>query len=89
MAIDVREWAERMRATHDRKDREDAERYWRLSPEERMREFAELCRSAMEILMALPAERRDAALRHRDELPESSRRHLARLRAEHAASRRG
>jgi hypothetical protein len=87
MAIDVRDWAERMRASHDRKDREDARAYWALGPEGRMREFAGLCRSALQVLLALAPERRDAALRHRDELPASSRAALARLRAEHAAER--
>jgi hypothetical protein len=88
MAIDVRDWAERMRASHERKDREVACAYWALGPDGRMREFAALCRSAMEILQALPEERRAAALRHRDELPASSQRALARLRAEYAADRR-
>ncbi|MEW5739621.1 MAG: hypothetical protein AB1938_11880 [Myxococcota bacterium] len=87
MAMDVREWAERMRASHERKDREEAEAWWAMGPEGRMREFAALCRSAMLVLTALTPERRAAALEYRDPLPDSSQRHLARLRAEHAAQR--
>ena len=51
-----------------------------MSVQERAALLGALCRSAMELLRAMPPEVRARALAHRDPLPESTREALARLR---------
>lgn len=64
----------------------DVAEYRGMSPEGKLALVAAACRSAMKLLAARDDAER--ALSHRDPLPDSSLRALARLRAE-AAERRG
>lgn len=58
--------------------RQEADRYRGMSPEERARHLAAVCRDAMRLVAARPDA--DRVRRRRDPLPESSRAVLARLR---------
>ena len=78
--VNVREWIARQQAAHERLDREEILRLRAMSVEERGRLLGELCRSAMELVQAMPPDVRARALAHRDPLPESTRQALARLR---------
>ncbi|MBM4379490.1 MAG: hypothetical protein FJ086_09350 [Deltaproteobacteria bacterium] len=51
-----------------------------MSVQERAELLAALCRSALELVRAMPPELRERALAHRDPLPASTREALARLR---------
>ena len=83
--MDVRTWIARMRASHDRADREEAARYAAMTPEERWRDVVAAC-DTVRFYWSLPgyAERLRSA---EDALPESSRAALARLREEYRRSR--
>jgi hypothetical protein len=74
-------WATADRASIERQ----AARYRSLTPEERARELAAVCRAAARLVASRPD--RAEILAHRDELPESSRRALARLREEYRSRR--
>ena len=84
--MDVRTWIERQRESHDRRDRETAGRMGALSPAERADLQRSLSQSMMKVILAMPADQRDAVLKTRTPLPESSVRALARLRANHGRS---
>jgi len=87
MSRDVREWIERQRASHARADDEEIARVRQMTPAERWELQRALCRSAMELLFALPEAQRRRVLESRDPLPPSSEAALRRLRAEYAAKR--
>lgn len=78
--VDIREWIGRQQAAHARLDREEMARLRAMSVHERVELLGALCRSAMELVHAMPPEVRSRALAHRDPLPESTRVALARLR---------
>jgi hypothetical protein len=85
VTVTAREWIERQRASHAKADEAEAERIRRMTPDERWELERALCRSAMEMLLALPEEARRKVLADRDPLPPSSDAALKRLRAEYAA----
>jgi hypothetical protein len=88
MAMDVRTWVERQQESHARADREEAERFRRMSTAERARVLQGLCRSAMQALASAPEATRQRALAFRAPLPDSSVKALARLRKAYDPGRR-
>lgn len=83
----VREWVARMRAVHERVDREELLRARALTQRERVAALQSASVLALQTLKAMHPEVRARALAQRDPLPESSVRAIARLRAQ-AATRR-
>jgi hypothetical protein len=73
-----------MRESHARVDREEAERLAAMTPSQRAELLQSLARASMKVVLSLPEEERRVALEFQAPLPESSKRALARLRAEHA-----
>ncbi|MBL8923702.1 MAG: hypothetical protein JNJ54_32910 [Myxococcaceae bacterium] len=86
MGTPTHEWIERMRAAHDRADREEAARVRGMTQAERVEALRAACVTAQHVLAAMTPEARARALAHRDPLPESSVKALRRLR-EQAARR--
>lgn len=81
MGMPVREWVERMRTAHERVELEELRRGRLLSQQERIAATQAASALARRTLDAMSPEVRARALAHRDPLPESSVRALARLRA--------
>jgi hypothetical protein len=79
MAIDVRNWARRH---GEAKSREEATRYRGMTPTQRLRIFLEINDLSWALFRANP--RLQTALELRDELPESTRAHLRRLKRGYA-----
>ena len=80
MAKPIHIWIERMRAAHERADREEFARVRAMSQEERVAALEAASRTAQTVLSAMTPQARQRALEHRDPLPESSMRALERLR---------
>jgi len=80
MATPIHEWIDRMRAAHERADREELARVRAMSQAERVAALKAACITARRVLDAMTAEARARALAQRDPLPESSVRALKRLR---------
>ena len=86
MAKPIHEWIERMRAAHDRADREEFARARAMTQEERIAALQAASLTAQRVLEVMTPEARQRALAYRDPLPESSVKALRRLRekAKHA-----
>lgn len=80
MADAIHQWIERMRAAHDRADREEFARVRGMSLQERIAALQAASLTAQRVLEAMAPEARQRALAHRDPVPESSIRALQRLR---------
>lgn len=87
MAKPIHEWIERMRAAHERADREEFARVRAMTQEQRVAALQAACLTAQRVLEAMTPEARARALAHRDPLPESSVRALQRLREAARAQR--
>lgn len=88
MGQPIHEWIERMRAAHERADREEFARVRAMTQEQRVAALQASCLTAQRALDAMPPEARARALARRDPLPESSVRALQQLR-ERARQRAG
>ena len=84
--MDVRTWISRQVASHERKDREEAERFRAMTAEQRSEVLRSLSSAAMRAVLSLPDDQRKRALEHRDPLPESSIRAWSRLRKSYGSS---
>jgi len=82
MADAIHQWIDRMRAAHDRADREEFARVRAMSLQERIAALQAAALTAQRVLEAMAPEARQRALAHRDPLPDSSIRALKRLRQE-------
>lgn len=88
MARPIHQWIERMRAAHERADREEFARWRAMTQEDRIAALQASSLTAQRVLEAMTPEARERALAFRDPLPESSVKALRRLRekAKHARS---
>ena len=86
MAKPIHQWIERMRAAHERADREEFARVRAMTQAERIAALQASSLTAWRVLEAMAPEAQARALAHRDPLPESSVSALRRLRekASHA-----
>lgn len=80
MSKPIQQWIERMRAAHERADREETARVRAMTLDERVTALQAVSITAQRLLEAMPPETRARAQAHRDPLPESSIRALRRLR---------
>lgn len=81
MGKPIHEWIERMRAAHDRADREEFARVRAMTQEERIAALQAASLTAQRVLEVMSPEARARALAHRDPLPESTVKALRALRA--------
>lgn len=81
MGQPIHEWIERMRAAHERADREEFARVRRMTQEERIAALQAASLTAQRLLEVMSPEARARALAQRDPLPESSVEALRALRA--------
>lgn len=86
MGKPIHEWIERVRAAHERADREEFARVRAMTQEERIAALQAASLTAQRVLEVMSPEARARALAHRDPLPESSVKALRALRerAKHA-----
>jgi hypothetical protein len=82
MGLPVREWVDRMRAVHERVDRDELRRARAMTQDERVAALQSACRLATQTLASMAPDVRARALAWRDPLPDSTVRALSRLRAE-------
>lgn len=80
MADAIHQWIDRLRAAHERADREEFARVRAMSQQERIAALQAASLTAQRVLEAMEPEARKRALAHRDPLPDSSIRALRRLR---------
>ena len=76
----IHEWISKMRAAHERADREEFARVRAMPQAERIAALKAACITAQKVLGAMEPEARARARNRRDPLPESSVRALRHLR---------